>query len=216
MNNGPLLFLGLFVAIAFSWTGIVVTNLVQQTRAGASQPFYDAATESAVPAPMPGLARQGQAVYQDLGCVYCHSQQVRNALSLDPAAESPDVARGWGNRPNVARDYIYDGRLFLGTMRTGPDLRNIGQRNPSLSWQYNHLYNPQITSKGSIMPPHAFLFDVREIKGEPSPKALTLPPEYAPPEGCEVVPTARAEALVAYLLSLRTDYTLPEAPGGAE
>ena len=130
MNNGPLLFLGFFLAIAFSWTGIVVTNLVQQTQAGGTQPYFDPASESVVPMPMSGSARQGQLVYQDLGCVYCHSQQVRNSLSRDPAAESPDVARGWGSRGNVARDYIFDGRLFLGTMRTGPDLRNVGQRLP--------------------------------------------------------------------------------------
>ncbi|RME69508.1 MAG: cytochrome-c oxidase, partial [Verrucomicrobia bacterium] len=127
---------------------------------------------------------------------------------------SPDVARGWGNRPNVARDYIYDGRVFLGTMRPGPDLRNVGQRLPSAEWHYNHLYNPQITSPGSIMPPFRFLFETRKIVGEPSPHALKLPPEEAPPPGYEVVPTPRAEALVAYMLSLKTDYNLPEAPGG--
>jgi cytochrome c oxidase cbb3-type subunit 2 len=216
MNNGPLLFLGFFLAIAFSWTGIVVTNLVQQDQAGATQPFFDSASETTVPLPMSGAAKQGQLVYQDLGCIYCHTQQVRNPVSRDPGAESVDVARGWGNRPNVARDYIHDGRVFLGTMRTGPDLRNVGQRLPSESWHFNHLYNPLITSPGSIMPPYPFLFEVREIVGESSPRALSLPPEYAPPEGFEVVPNARGEALVAYLLSLRTDYDLPEAPGGAQ
>ena len=76
-----------------------------------------------------------------------------------------------------------------------------------------YLYNPQIVSKGSTMPPFAFLYDVRQIAGKPSEEALTFPPdsEYAP-EINEVVPTRRAKALVEYLLSLKINYSLPEAP----
>lgn len=213
MNNGPLLFIGIFVAIALSWGGIIMKNLADQHDAGLTGPHQDALSGALVPARMSGQAKQGQLVYQDLGCVYCHSQQVRHSLSRE-GGESMDVARGWGNRPNVARDYIYDGRVFLGTMRTGPDLRNVGQRLPNADWHYSHLYNPQITSPGSIMPPYRFLFETREIVGEPSPRALKLPEGEAPPPGYEVVPTARADALVAYMLSLKTDYSLPEAPGG--
>jgi cytochrome c oxidase cbb3-type subunit 2 len=67
------------------------------------------------------------------------------------------------------------------------------------------------------MPPYPFLFEVREIRGQPSKRALTSLGEFAPPPGYEVVPTARAEALVAYMLSLLTsDAPLPEAPGGAQ
>lgn len=211
MNNGPLLFLGIFFTIAFSWSGIVLTNIVQQDAAGMTQPVYDADTDRLVPSPMSGDAKRGQQVYADLGCVYCHSQQVRNSLKRD-GGTSADVERGYGKRPNVARDYIHDGRVFLGTMRTGPDLRNIGERNPSVDWHMQHLYNPVITSKDSLMPPFPFLFEERKIVGEPSRKALKLTGEYAPPEGYEIVPTPRAEALVAYLLSLKTDYELEEAP----
>lgn len=228
MNNGPLLFLGIFLAIAFSWSGIVLTNLVQQHDAGTDRAFYDAQNEAVAPEAPSGAARQGALVYQQLGCVYCHSQQVRNRLSGPPDAVPPDVARGWGDRPNVARDYVQDQRVMLGTMRTGPDLRNVGARRADPMWNYLHLYNPLITSsypldsrvkeKYSTMPPYPFLFEVRKIAGQPSSKALTgLTGEYAPPEGYEVVPTARAEALVAYLLSLRTsEIVLPEAPGGVQ
>lgn len=230
MNNGPLLFLGIFCTIAFSWTGIVLTNLVQQKQSGATQPVYREELTATVPTPLPGLAKQGQKVYQQMGCVYCHSQQVR-AVTLTrtevrdgkevQVPYNPDIERGWGTRYNVARDYIYDGTLFLGTMRTGPDLRNVGQRLPDPNWHYLHFYNPRITSPstpgrpGSIMPPMVFLFEEREIKGEPSKKALRLPPEFAPPAGYEIVPTPRADALVAYMLSLRTDYDLEEAPAPA-
>ena len=40
MNRGPLIFLGIFFALAFSWTGIVLTNQIQY---GSLTPFYDQA-----------------------------------------------------------------------------------------------------------------------------------------------------------------------------
>ena len=63
------------------------------------------------------------------------------------------------------------------------------------------------------MPPYAFLYEKRLIaqNGEPSAKALKLPSAFAPDEGYEIVPTQRAEALVAYMQSLKLDYSLPEA-----
>jgi cytochrome c oxidase cbb3-type subunit 2 len=102
---------------------------------------------------------------------------------------------------------------MLGTMRTGPDLTNIGERQADAAWHYRHLYNPQITSPGSIMPPHAFLFDVRTIgQAGRSTNALVLEGPFAPPAGQEVIPTRRAEQLVAYLRSLKSSGDLPEAP----
>jgi len=58
------------------------------------------------------------------------------------------------------------------------------------------------------------LFEVRkEINGTPSADALTsLPKEFAPADGYEVVPKLEAKQLVAYLLSLRADAPLYEAP----
>ena len=127
-----------------------------------------------------------------------------------------DTERGWGDRQSVARDYIYERRVFLGTMRTGPDLRNIGARQPSADWLYRHLYDPQLTSPGSIMPPFRFLFAYRRVTGQYSPLALKLPADYARQHGLdrpgyELVPTPRAEALVAYLMSLKDTYEFPEA-----
>jgi cytochrome c oxidase cbb3-type subunit 2 len=64
------------------------------------------------------------------------------------------------------------------------------------------------------MPPYRFLFEKRKVDAahKPSPDALQLPPEFAPPPGFEIVPTPEARALVAYLLSLRADVALFEAP----
>lgn len=202
MNKGPLLFLGIFFTLALSWTGIVLVNQLQY---GRLTPLLDNESGVAYPQPMSGLARQGQAVYQSLGCVYCHTQQVRR-----PGFGTDDL-RGWGERQSVARDYVQQGRVFLGTMRTGPDLINVGARPLTADWHFKHLLDPQIVSPGSIMPPFPFLFETRKIVGQPSPKALQgLPPAYAPPAGYELVPTHRAEALVAYLQSLKFEFDYPE------
>lgn len=201
MNRAPLIFLGIFFTLAFSWTGIVLTN---QLTYGKLQPVVDETENKSYPEQLPGLAAQGKLVYQDLGCLYCHSQQVRRP------GFGADDKRGWGDRQSVPRDYIREGRVFLGTMRTGPDLRNIGARQASRDWHMLHLYDPQITSKGSIMAPFPFLFEKHKIVGQPSPKALKLPAPYTLESGYELVPTHRAEALVAYLLSLKDTYAYPE------
>jgi cytochrome c oxidase cbb3-type subunit 2 len=98
---------------------------------------------------------RGRAVYIANGCIYCHTQQVR-----DPAFTS-DVERGWGPRPSVPADYVYDRPNLLGTMRTGPDLLNVGSRLPDANWHLLHLYQPRAVVPWSIMPSFRFLFDVR-------------------------------------------------------
>jgi hypothetical protein len=46
--------------------------------------------------------------------------------------------------------------------------------------------------------------------------ALKLSGSRAPPAGYEIVPTEEGKALVAYLISLKRNYALPEAPEPAE
>jgi cytochrome c oxidase cbb3-type subunit 2 len=203
MNYGPLVFLGFFLTFASSWIGL---TLLPQLQYGSLSVQKIEETGRDYPVAEFGSAVFGREVYRANGCIYCHSQQVRAA---DFGA---DIARGWGKRRSVSRDYLYDKPVFLGTMRTGPDLANIGMRQPSVNWHLSHIYNPQITSKGSIMPPHPFLFDMRKIGHKPSADALKLSGQFAPQRGYEVVPTADAKNLVAYLLSLRADVALPEAP----
>lgn len=211
MNNLPALFLGIFFTLAFSWTGLILTSHIQL---GALEPTTEAVDEEGnpiegdplYPHQMSGIAQQGKRVYETLGCMYCHSQQVR------PRGYGTDYERGWGDRHSVARDYVQQGHVLLGTSRTGPDLMTVGNRIPSAEWHHQHLYHPQTTSEGSIMPPYRFLYKKQKIdpvRG-PSPKALPLAGRFAPEEGYEIVPTERAEALVAYLLSLKMDYKLPE------
>lgn len=205
MKYGPLIFLGVFFTLAASWCGLVLTPQLQY---GGLGEIRIEETGRAYPLAPSGLAESGRAVYQANGCIYCHSQQVREA------GFGADLARGWGRRRSVSRDYVWDQPVMLGTMRTGPDLANIGLRQPSSDWHFSHLYDPQITSKGSVMAPFAFLFEKRKVGLRASPGALKLPPVVAPEPGWEIVPKPEAEALVAYLLSLKVDAALPEAPLG--
>lgn len=109
-------------------------------------------------------------------------------------------------------DYIDQNVVFTGSNRVGPDLANVGTRRTEAEWHYLHFYNPKITSPGSNMPPFAFLFEKREIAGEGSIRALELPESHALEEGYELVPTRKADALVAYMLGLSQAYDIEEAP----
>ncbi|HEY1393058.1 MAG TPA: cbb3-type cytochrome c oxidase subunit II [Methylibium sp.] len=147
---------------------------------------------------------RGRAVYIANGCVYCHSQQPRDRDL------GPDAKRGWG-RASVPGDYYYDRPHLLGSMRTGPDLFNIGVRQPSKDWQLGHLYEPRAYVKGSIMPAYPFLFRAKDAPDEGE-QVLNLPPGYAPP-GKVVVATPEALDLVKYLQGLDHTYpVLPPAP----
>ncbi|MCS7063263.1 MAG: cbb3-type cytochrome c oxidase subunit II [Methylacidiphilales bacterium] len=208
MNRLPTLFFGIFITFASAWLGLILWPVLF---IGHLPPHQDPDTQDILPPPSPGLALIGKRVYEKNGCMYCHTQQIR------PETTGSDIARGWGSRRTVPRDYIHDKPVLLGTMRTGPDLTNIGRRwgtdAAAIAKHHLHLYAPRLVSPGSIMPPYHFLYETRKIQGSPSPDALKLEgTPYAPPPGYEVVPTAEARALVAYLISLDRTYPLPEIP----
>ncbi len=206
MNRGPFIFLGVFLIVASSWT-FVLYKANQEV--GRLTSVLDEDLGKYVPGKTVGAAAHGKEVYQELGCISCHTQQVRVASGMD-------IERGWGERQSVARDYINDKRALIGNVRIGPDLSNVGLRQGDRNWHLLHLYNPQINSKGSNMPAYPFLFEVREIVGEPSSHALDLPQAFSPGEGFEVIPTRKAESLASYMLSLKVDYELKEAPKSNE
>lgn len=145
---------------------------------------------------------RGRSQYISNGCVYCHTQQPR------AIAQAPDAERGWGRAP-VAGDYYYDKPHLMGTMRTGPDLLNIGARQPSVDWQLGHLYQPRAYIPDSIMPSYPYMFEIKD-KAEEGEKVVNLPPEWAPSDGKVVVAKPKAMDLVQYLLSL--DRTYPIEP----
>jgi len=147
---------------------------------------------------------RGREVYVAQGCVYCHSQQVR-----DPVYTS-DKERGWGPRASVPSDYVYDrGPHQLGTMRTGPDLINIGVRQPSDQWHHTHLFNPRSLMSWSIMPGFPYLYEVRDSSSIKPGEVFYSVAGGKLPKGKVIVATADADALVAYLKSLRRTYPVP-------
>lgn len=167
---------------------------------------FPADTMQEANAPLPGSsplsaeAQRGLRVYIREGCVACHTQQVRN-IEMDNV---------WGGRPSIPADYYYTkARLdvwrqspsILGSERTGPDLTSVGQRLPSTTWHYMHLYNPRIVVPESIMPSYKWLFETKQAADEDD-VVLNLPPSLNP-DNRVVVASDDAKDLVAYLLSLK-------------
>ncbi len=146
--------------------------------------------------PTPGLQpltvqeQRGREIYVGEGCSYCHTQDVR------PLQQ--DLVFG---RPSVAGDYAYSTPQLLGTERTGPDLSNIGARQPSEVWHLLHLWNPRSVVSDSIMPAYPWLFAVKD-HADPQDVVVSVPSGFAPAHGV-VVATQDAQALVAYLKALK-------------
>lgn len=130
----------------------------------------------------------GREIYVREGCFYCHSQQVRFNDETGATLHTDQVY----GRPTHEGDFVHDAPVLLGTERQGPDLRWEGDRQPSTVWQERHLWNPQLTSRGSIMPSFSFLFEPGSTDDKPA-------------------PNAEGKALVAYLVALKTN----DAPGAS-
>ena len=96
--------------------------------------------------PYTPLELEGRDIYIREGCVGCHSQMIRPFRS--------EVER-YGEY-SKAGEYVYDHPFLWGSKRTGPDLHRIGGKY-SDSWHLNHMYDPQSTSSGSIMPSYKWL-----------------------------------------------------------
>ncbi len=268
MDRGMVIFVGALLTFSSSWLGLVLFPFWQLQGEGA---YAKDAADEPYPRPLSGLALAGVRVYQVNGCLYCHSQQVRsekfgNWWEGGVMRTGADVKRGWGARRTVPRDYIHDRPVLLGTMRTGPDLANVGARY-SEAWHHAHTINPRAVNAWSVMPSFAFLYTRERVVGQKSDRAVRLAREWTvdpgyrwrpsdrewaaillakggdiqraylaenpgpfdvnSPEGRgrlldfwltteeedhQVVPTAEAEALVAYLLELRkAEFPLPEA-----
>jgi cytochrome c oxidase cbb3-type subunit 2 len=177
---------GIYAALAIM-IGVVPGTVLSKSTAG--------------PGVMPLTAAQerGRAVYVGEGCSYCHTQFVR------PLAQD----RVWG-RASVAGDYTYSTPQLLGTERTGPDLSNIGKRQPSDVWHSIHLYQPRSVVTGSIMPAYPWLFVVKD-KADAGDVVVSVPPAYAP-AGKVIVATQEEQDLVAYLVSLKQAPPASPAP----
>lgn len=104
--------------------------------------------------PYTPLELVGRDIYIREGCNNCHSQWVR------PFRD--EVVRYRGIHPvgqySRGGEYVYDYPFLWGSRRTGPDLHRLGGKYPD-SWHYNHMYDPELTSPGSIMPPYPWLHE---------------------------------------------------------
>jgi cytochrome c oxidase cbb3-type subunit II len=202
MNNGRWLFLGILLAFASSFLGFVVAPQRQlgQQVARATEDFG-----RFYPPPRPELARQGAEVYRSLGCVECHTRQVRG--------QGSDLARGWGKRISVAQDYLWDYPVSLGSQRLGPDLANLGVRRTNALWHLEHLYDPGRVTTNSPMPRFPFLFEpvVTRSNRLASLDPLTLDVE-ADGKQLRLLPGSEGRSLVAFLMSLQAEAPLFEAP----
>ncbi len=153
----------------------------------------------------------GLNVFVSENCMACHTQQVRNI----------DMDKTWGGRPGIPADYARFQRLdtwrstpsVLGTERTGPDLTEIGERQPSEDWHYLHLFNPRSVVKESIMPAYPWLFTTKTTVSSYE-KELNVPAEFRQGITGHIVPTERARQLIAYLLSLK-QVDLPDSQAPA-
>lgn len=225
MNRSLTFIAWIIASFALSTYALVI---LPQSQIGGLQPQFvddEGKVTDIYPIENRGVVEKGRAVYQSEGCIYCHSQQVRDVQN------GTDLERGWGERRTVARDYIFEQPPFLGSMRLGPDLANVGaakwrnepeDENPAYKpakrdakWQLLHLYAPRTIVKESNMPPYRYLFETKKISGQPSADALALTGKDAPEPGCEIVPKQEAKDLVGYLLSLDRSHPLKEVKSPA-
>src|SRR6266702_2929356 len=154
------LFLGIFGTFAFSWVGLTV---IPNWQIGHLDPQMEEDGSDAYPQPQSGMVERGARVYAANGCIYCHSQQVRADYAAD------DIERKWGGRRSAPRDYIFERPVFLGKMRMGQDLANIGARAPA-----QEEGSPAPPTSASPAPPSA------QTPGAPWPiQTAGLPPMYS-------------------------------------
>lgn len=113
--------------------------------------------------PYTPLELEGRDLYIREGCVGCHSQMVRPFRS--------EVER-YGEYAK-AGEFVYDRPFLWGSKRTGPDLLRVGGKY-SDNWHFNHMYDPQSTSSGSIMPSYQWLIKSELDKTNTEDKMQTM------------------------------------------
>lgn len=100
--------------------------------------------------PYTPLEVEGRDLYIREGCNNCHSQMIRPFRS-EVVRYDPE-----GMEYSKAGEFVYDHPFLWGSKRTGPDLHRVGKKY-SDDWHYNHMFDPETTSPGSIMPRYSWL-----------------------------------------------------------
>lgn len=182
-----------------------------------------------------GDRKRGEQIYGREGCAQCHTQVIRpDYAGIDQWKKT------WGSdqsgvkyaRQTLMWDYMHEDFAMLGQRRIGPDLANAGYRfqgNPpegadaavvraeslkGLNDFYLYLYAPRARKEWSNSPGYKHLFITRLKEGKGSEIALQLPPNLAPAEGMEIVPSSEARALAEYVLGLKRDQPVPSSITG--
>lgn len=145
---------------------------------------------------------KGLQIYVSENCMSCHTQQVRN-IEMDQV---------WGQRPSLASDYYFSKKRrdiwrqspsLLGSERTGPDLTEVGKRQPGKEWHLLHLFNPRIVVKESIMPGYPWLFEEKSTAMLTEKDVLVpVSPDLLENPDHKLVAKPEALALITYLQSL--------------
>ncbi|RXR19143.1 cytochrome-c oxidase, cbb3-type subunit I [Flavobacterium amnicola] len=131
--------------------------------------------------PYTPLELEGRDLYIREGCVGCHSQMVRPFRS--------EVAR-YGEY-SKSGEYVYDHPFLWGSKRTGPDLMRVGGKYND-NWHFNHMWDPQSTSSGSIMPGYKWLFDNKPMDYSQIEKKMSVMQTLGVPYTDEEVKNAKA------------------------
>jgi cytochrome c oxidase cbb3-type subunit I/II len=96
--------------------------------------------------PYTPLELEGRDIYVREGCYTCHSQMIRPFRS---------ETERYGEY-SKAGEFVFDHPFQWGSKRTGPDLHRVGGKYPD-AWHYNHMYEPESMSPGSLMPAFPWL-----------------------------------------------------------
>ncbi|SDG92713.1 cytochrome-c oxidase, cbb3-type subunit I [Psychroflexus sediminis] len=133
--------------------------------------------------PYTPLELEGRDLYIREGCVGCHSQMVRPFRS-EVERYGPYAKAG---------EFVYDRPFLWGSKRTGPDLLRVGGKYTD-SWHFKHLYDPQSTSPGSIMPNYSWIIKSKLDKSNTEDKMQTMA-DLGVPYSEEEIENAQASML---------------------
>jgi cytochrome c oxidase cbb3-type subunit I/II len=134
--------------------------------------------------PYTPLELQGRDIYIREGCNNCHSQMIRPFRS--------EVERYDPINKNYSRsgEYVYEHPFLWGSKRTGPDLLRLGGKYND-NWHFNHMWDPQSTSPGSIMPGYKWLFDNKAMDHSLIEKKMEVMVKLGVPYSAEEIANAR-------------------------
>ena len=131
MNHGPLIFLGAFLTMAFSWFGMIV---MPQIQFGRQEQAIVQPTNERYPTEKPGLAEQGRAVYVANGCQYCHTRSIQAGITFNV------VLSDTGTNQNKTRLIDAVQKAIAGSTN-GPSAASIVETAPQ--YVKRHLTKPQ-------------------------------------------------------------------------